>query len=695
MQAKYFRLPASLKETLIHVLTAAGQSHYLTLFSFQEDEQPKRSSRKANSASSPIERITEKEIMGDGGIFAQKIPGFIPRTEQVKLTTYLINRLRRGENAIVEAGPGLGKTFAYLVAGLLTGGRLLISTHSKILQDQIVTKDIPRVLEALGLQRSYAKLKGRRNYVCGTRLRMCLETNSLSIEEAWILLKIVLWLARGGSGDLEQLNLSHLNQAVVSRLHADHSVCRKTSPACRPEICPYQKARQLAAAADIVVINHALLMQWGLEGSPYQAQFRQLIVDESHRLEETAQQAAQIEFSLARLEGTLEHVRDSSALLKDFQNLLKTAEDVINSHTQGIRLRLSQSARRSQTGKRFLGEGQRFLQRLRFTIGLEKGNSEPLTDTINRLERLAIEWEEMLTGKSRDLVHYLSCPVRAENGKIISTSLNVAPYLQPALESFSPTVLLSATVTTAGNFSYVKERLGISSWKEKSFSSAFDYASQMSLLVAEDGPYANQESHDLFVATLISNIGKYTQGKIVVLFTSKKSLESVYKNSSSQLYKENINLFAQGISGGRHNIVRRFQESRKAILFGLASFWEGFDIPGEALSILIIPKLPFPAPSDPVIEALSETAGGEAFSKVMLPRMILRLKQGLGRLIRSVSDRGVVVILDRRLAEKGYGREVLHSLPACPIEVVGASDLPAKIAEFFGPETIARWQNNK
>lgn len=693
MRARHFDLPRSHKKIFADVLSAAGQSHYLPLFSFEGDKAESKSI-KTITASPSLKKMSIGEVMGEQGLFRHTIPGFIPRAEQIKLTEYLLDCSRRSQSAIIEAGPGIGKTYAYLVAGLLAGGRLLISTYSKVLQDQIVSQDIPRVLEALGLPRTYTTLKGRRNYVCGARLTARLASKPLASEEAWILLKISLWLARGGSGDLEQVNLSHLNRAVVSTLHADHAICWEN---CRPETCPYQKARQGAASADIVVINHALLMQWALsaeqadhEDVSYHTQFSQLVVDEAHRLEEAAQKASQVEFSLERLHD-IGSLPQGEALIADFKHLLERAQDVVRNHTQDNRLRLSHTVRRSQTAKKFLKEGLRFLGELRFTIGLLRSRSSE-AKKVDQLERLAIEWEEMLTGRSPDLVHYIDGSGSSEAAKIITASLNTAAYTQPCLESITPTILLSATIAVEGKFSYIKGRLGIQNWEERTFSSPFDYNQKMSIFVTDDGPYPNQESHDLFVAKLISEMGKLTKGKIAVLFTSKKSLEMVHKSTSSQLYKEKVRLLSQGLSGGRHNIAKRFQEGDDAILFGLASFWEGFDSPGEALSILVIPKLPFPPVGDPLIEAMSETAGSKSFSEVMLPRMILRLKQGAGRLIRTISDRGVVVILDRRLAEKEYGRRVLHSLPGCPIRILESADLLENISEFFGPETITRWQ---
>lgn len=687
MRAKHFELPLSCQKIFADVLSAAGQSHYLPLFSFKGDK-AKSNPIKAKTASPSLKKVSISEVMGEQGLFRHRIPGFIPRAEQIKLTEYLLHCCRRSQSAIIEAGPGIGKTHAYLVAGLLAGGRLLISTYSKVLQDQIVSQDIPRVLEALGLPRTYTTLKGRRNYVCGARLTARLASKSLASEEAWVLLKISLWLARGGSGDLEQVNLSHLNRAVVSALHADHAICFEN---CRPDTCPYQKARQAAASADIVVINHALLIQWSLEDSSQPLRFAQLIVDEAHRLEEAAQKAAQVEFSLERLHD-IGSLAQGETLIADFKHLLEKAQDVVRSHTQDNRLRLSHTVRRSQTAKKFLKEGLRFLGELRFTIGLLRSRGSDAKN-VHQLERLAIEWEEMLAGRSPDLVHYIEARASGEAVKIITSSINVAAYTQPCLENITPTILLSATIAVEGKFSYMKGRLGIQDWEERAFSSPFDYNKKMSIFVTDDGPYPNQESHDLFVAKLISEIGKLSRGKMAVLFNSKKSLEIVHKSTSRQLYKEKVRLLSQGFSGGRHNIAKRFQGSDHAILFGLASFWEGFDSPGEALSILVIPRLPFPPVGDPLIEAMSEAAGSKSFSEVMLPCMILRLKQGVGRLIRTISDRGVVVILDRRLAEKEYGRRVLHSLPNCPIQVIEGADLPEKIAEFFGPETIARWHD--
>lgn len=698
------KLPSSLEKTFQNLLTASGQAHYLGLCNFTE-ELPKKSSVKkivGRESHKNIDLLVA-DLMGEDGVLSQNLPGFIPRPEQVKLTEYLKECTENNQNALVEGGPGIGKTFAYLVAGLTAGGRMMVSTHSKILQDQIISKDIPRLLKALGISRSYASLKGRRNYVCGSRLAALLKGSKFSQEDAWILAKIALWLARGGTGDVETINLSHQGH-LLSRLHADNAVCREV---CRPNTCPYHQARQKASEADLVIVNHALLMQWGLGEDNARQDFKLLIVDEAHQLEEAARKASEIEFSQERLSDIFEgggsflkgeQIRhEVGAIHRHWDDVLRQAHGLVEEHASGSTLRLSRTLRRSQGFKKLIREGSTFLSRLRFLVGFLRSQKVPRKqeklqlETLQNLEKMSIEWEELLGGKSQQRVQYIQASLHPEKVRIVDTPLQVSEYIAPFL-NLGNTLLLSATITVEGKCDYIKKQLGLSSWQEKVFSSAFKYDKQMAVAVIDNGPYPGSEAHDLFGASLIKEVGNLTRGKILVLMTSKQSLSSVHRATSSDLHKENIRTLSQGISGGRNNIAKRFQGSEASVLLGLSSFWEGFDAPGEALSVLVIPKLPFPAVGDPVIEALTELLGPKAFEEVMLPKMILRLRQGIGRLIRSVTDRGVVIIVDRRLSEKEYGKKVLHSLPACPIQVLAGEDLSTFVTDFFGPETITRWQ---
>lgn len=708
MRREALRIPLTLEKTFTSLLTSSEQSHYLPLFRFAE-EVLRKSSTKTVVSAEPTPATDPAYYVGEGGIFTQTIPGFTPRLPQTDLAAYLAAALASGTSTVIEAGTGIGKTFAYLVAALTAGGRFLISTHSKVLQDQLVEKDIPLVLTATGLRRRYATLKGRRNYVCGSRLRQSFKTSQPKPEDVWILLKIALWLARGGNGDLERLNLSHVNRGVLARLHADHIICREQ---CQSTTCPYQQARERASQADILVVNHALLMNLGrLTDSLGPEPFQQLIIDEAHRLEEAAREASKIEFSAEKiaelvhltqnLTGSERFHHEIDAVQDQFAGLLASAGAILRAATADSRLRLHRGVRQSHSFQKFAEAGHRWVSRIRFAAGLARAQDSSTAnreakvsrEVVESLDTLAENWERLLGGGGGTRVQYIEERGRHQTIALIDLPLDIAASAKASLEHIKPTILLSGTMTVDSTFSYIKEVLGIQSWQEKAFPSIFNFSDNMAIFPTQDGPYPGQESHDLFVAQLISKLSQVTKGRLLTLFTSRKSLHEVDKVARNIINKEQVRIFSQGISGGRHNIAKRFRDDHASILFGLASFWEGFDSPGETLSVIVIPKLPFPNVGDPVIEALSEKAGSAAFEKIMLPRMVLRLKQGVGRLLRTVTDRGVVVILDRRLAEKGYGRKVLHSLPPAPIEVLESENIPGRVGEWFGEETIQRWQN--
>lgn len=713
LQQSLSRLHVSTQQavTVQRLLSVSGQIHYLPLFKTTPKKLAERSTKGFSTPSSANQTFTVTEIVGPAGILSRQLPGFQVRPQQLALAQYIETQAQAGQSSLIEAGAGIGKTYAYLAAHLSVGGRLLISTYTRVLQDQLVEKDIPRLLQALGTSRTVASLKGRRHYICARRLAVALQRQSLKPPEAWGLIKVMLWLDSGGSGDLERLNFSHQHSVLVRSLHADSPICRLECSRVNPLGCPYQIARQAAAQAAITVINHGLLLSWGAGEEPLANAYRLIIIDEAHHLEDAAIAASEIDFSSNRVEeltATLIRLAPSAQvktecqqISKDYAQLLQHAGIFLAQHTSGTTLRLSHTLRRSSTFAALASRVEQIISRLHFILGLLHAQESILPapsqklyrESVSQLQQLSIELAQWVTPKVSDRTQWVRRHSQRGAASLHDACFNPQAYIQSLHTLTGPAMLLSATLTVNNSFDYIQRRLQLQSIAMQQFPGDFDYQKQMKVVVVDNGPYPNTDEFDQFVAEQIENISLTTHGRLLSLFTSQDSLENIHTLIRSNLYKANISLYSQGLTGGRHNIAKRFREEDASVLLGSGSFWEGFDSPGETLSVVVIPRLPFPQVTDPIIEALSEQAGeGRAFREVMLPRMILRLRQGVGRLLRTHSDRGVIVILDRRLVEKDYSRDTLHSLPAAPVEILSSQQLPVAITTWFGSETIARWQ---
>lgn len=684
-----------------HLLKSSNQSHYLPFFSITKSGAESTSTQELSGQSPEETPPTVESLLGDGGLLAKHLPGFQARPQQVALAAYLYEQACSRQSALVEAGAGIGKTYAYLAAGLALGGRLLVSTYTRILQDQLVEKDIPRLLSAAGIRRRVAALKGRRHYVCLERLQSQLKRPQYAPNEAYALLKIVVWLAAGGNGDLERLNFSHQGWQVLRAVHADNPTCRAVCSRKLAADCPYQKARQAASQADITVINHSLLTRWGTGEEQSPDTYRLIVVDEAHHLEDAAIATSACDFSVERVQEITSALSrqlpdqkvksECQAIVKEYAELLMQARSFLDQHTEAAALRLSRPVRRSAAWNAWASQVRHIVSRLHFTLGLLRAQGE----SVREAQRLAQELSQYIDPTAPDRVQWLSRHQTKPTASLHEVCFNPQAYVQAILGLGAPVMFLSATLTAGNSFEYMQRRLQLHSLPTNQFAGEFDYQKQMKILAIENGPYPNTDTFDQFVAQQIEQVTLQTKGRLLGLFTSQTSLENVHKSIRSALYKEHIKLFSQGLTGGRHNIAKRFINDEASVLLGSGSFWEGFDSPGETLSVVVIPRLPFPQLGDPVIEALSEQVGKQrAFQEVMLPRMILRFRQGVGRLLRTHSDRGMIIILDRRIVEKEYGRATMHSLPPAPIEILTADKVPAAVSKWFGSETIQRWRNS-
>ncbi len=717
------RLSSAQEAVVQGILEKAGQGHYMSLFSFQPSLKASAfANLPAGQAGATADKSAElpsiEGLLGKNGLLTKKMPGFSFRAGQLKMAEATYQLFNDKKVGLIEAGTGLGKTFAYLVASLQwlqegPGKQVIISTRTRYLQDQLLLTDLPRLLKATGQLRSLAALKGRNNYVCSRRLAGVLAEGRFTPSEAWQLLKIVRWLDDGGSGDLGRLNFSHqAGFGLLQRLHADALRCRKT---CSRSTCVYHMARQRAQEADFVVINHALLVQ--NSGEERRNIVKNIIIDEAHHLAEAARSASRRDFSEESLKEVLTSLvravqtaagkelrsqltRGSHEALVAWQAILKELTR-LPAPARSNRLVLTATERRGSGWQRTQRLASDFAARVQLLVGLGRGVQLKLTrdervvwqEAEQQAETFLEQWQFFVSGSNERLQWLEFKEDYATKEPIVElcdVARDVRAQLKPLFSEKQGVLLTSATLTTGGTFDYIKEILGITDPVEFTALSPFKYRDTMLIYIVENGPNPVDQQFDTYAAGVVEQLARLLAGHTLVLLTSHKALGTLYRMLSSSLYKANLKLLAQGMTGGRRNIVERFKQNHNTVLLGTASFWEGLDLPGETVSALVIPRLPFPPPDDPV--NLASGSGYDTFVSTSLPQMLLRLRQGVGRLLRIETDRGVVVLLDPRFLQASYRAAVLATLPPATIKIGRQEDLLRVVQEFLGEEQLARWQ---
>jgi DNA polymerase-3 subunit epsilon/ATP-dependent DNA helicase DinG len=651
---------------------------------------------------------------------------------------------------MVEAGTGTGKSMAYLLPAALwslkNGHRVVISTNTINLQDQLIKKDIPDLCSAMGINLTASVMKGRSNYLCPRRLEIMRHRGPESADEIRVLGKVLVWLQSSNVGDRSEINLNGQSERDVwMRLCAEDEACTTENCIKRGGICPFYRARQAALAAHIVVVNHALLLADVATGNRVLPEYNYVIIDEAHHLEEATTSALSFRITQSIMDRIIRELGspNSGALGKvanSLENNLQPSEyAIINQFLQQI---TNHAFQFQSTVQEFFRSIYQFLleQREGGEIGLYPHQERilPATRTQPAWSEVEVSWEECdnsLTPIINTLIKLIqslgevkeNLPEEDENDIISSLSnlyrrlyemqsnldgivynprsdtiywfeinpdgkqlsLNAAPlHIGPLMQKYlwnekSSVVLTSATLTAAGQFKYLKGRLNAEEAYEVAVGSPFDYESSVLLYITNDIPEpsdrtGNQRAVEQGILKLCSTIG----GKTLVLFTSYEQLKRTSRSISPFLSRNGIRVYEQGEGASASTLLENFRVDDHAVLFGTKAFWEGVDVPGEALSVLVIVKLPFDVPTDPIVAARSETFE-DPFSEYSLPEAILRFRQGFGRLIRTQSDRGVVAIFDKRIMTKRYGRMFTDSLPVCTTRVGPALELPKLAAKWL------------
>ncbi|MCP3021067.1 ATP-dependent DNA helicase [Cupriavidus basilensis] len=642
-------------------------------------------------------------IFAETGTLATGIEGYRPRAAQEQMAAAVAGAIERADTVIVEAGTGTGKTFAYLVPAMLWGGKVILSTGTKNLQDQLFLRDIPTVRKALNVPVSVALLKGRANYLCHYHLeRAEIQGRLASRQDAAWLREIARFAKVTSSGDKGELASVPENAPVWQLVTSTRDNCMGTECPSYKE-CFVMRARKEAQQADIVVVNHHLFFADVVLRDTGMAELlpaaNTVIFDEAHQLPDTAtlffgeslSTSQLLELARDTVAEGLSHARDAADWVRIAAPLERAARDLRLAFTRdNSRLAVSQIEADPRIGKPFFETLDALETALSEFVTLLESQAER-AESLEQCHRRAVELDQRLAAWRND-AKAVPPPAAAEGDEKAPASAAFGPETVRWVEVFSQTVQLhrtplsiapiftrqreghprawiftSATLSVKGNFTHYAAQLGLDKDKSLTLPSPFDYATQGLLYVPRDLPAPQSPQFtDAVVQTALPLI-EAAGGRAFLLCTTLRAVQ----RASDLLYEAfaerglELPLLVQG-QASRTELLDRFRELGNAVLVGSQSFWEGVDVRGEALSLVIIDKLPFAPPDDPVLAARMEVLqkkGLSPFAVHQLPHAVITLKQGAGRLIRSESDRGVLVICDTRLVEKPYGRQIWQSLP--------------------------------
>jgi ATP-dependent DNA helicase DinG len=642
------------------------------------------------------------QAFGPGGLLA-KSSQYEYRPQQQQMAAAVAKACQEHSHLIVEAGTGVGKSLAYLIPAVFhaiaDNRKALISTHTINLQEQLFYKDIPLVQKLLPTEFKVVLLKGRQNYLCPLRLQRAMSHGGelFASREQEEMKRIWEWSHKTRDGTLSDLDPAP-DPAVWMQVCSEAHVCTPRTCGMGHD-CFYQNARREAEAAKVLVLNHSLFFNFlagaedVLEERGYLFHNDFIIFDEAHTLESVAARHLGLEIShggLRYLLHRLFHPRTQKGVVaalrsSEAMNLVLQAGDEADLFFDKLERSLD-FKRAKEIRLREPGVAQNTLdvpltQLYRVLADAARDVSDEIfkaevQEAARRVEGMRVAFGEFLSQAREDHVYWIERHDKRDTKLTLTAApVDVAPYLRRLI--FRPdntAIMTSATLAVSDGLRYFVNRIGGEDATTLQVDSPFDYARQMKVYIPKKMPEpAAREIYEDALGHWIRHFVSMTHGKAFVLFTSYQTMQKLADSLASFFRSEKIACLVQGGSLPRHRLLQKFKEDRDSVLFGTDSFWQGVDVPGEALSNVILTRLPFAVPDHPLTQAKCEriiAEGGDAFRQYSLPEAILKFRQGVGRLIRTQQDKGIIVILDNRVLTKPYGKSFLSVLPKCPIEVV-------------------------
>ncbi|NLO20797.1 MAG: DEAD/DEAH box helicase family protein [Syntrophomonadaceae bacterium] len=672
-----------------------------------------------------------------GGPVSQAVPGFVYRQEQASLAQNIADAFTNREFLVAEAGTGVGKTYAYLMPAFLWSFRekekVVISTRTKALQQQIIGRDIPSLLEATGLDLKYMEAKGRENYLCWNKYTSILAgKESLSEAQQQFITKILNWAERTRTGDKKELSLDADLMKHWPILAADRRGCRKDLCAYHDKCFRLKMMRNLHKA-DIIVVNHALLLSDLQVNHSLLPEYKYLIIDEAHHFDRESFDKLAYTFSYLESSDLLKalYYKDKKFtrgylqhLKSRYPNLLEGlngASEIVARSMDGLDdiFSILSSSRQSRESSYSMVIEDGHLEQSWFFKLMDaylewQGNIRLLMDQLRRLEQELSGQEEEVEISSflgslqevaenaylimeenldrKDCINW----IEYRNGLAVamtSSYVMIGDILRDRLyNGLESLIMVSATLAIEERFDYYLDKVGLSYFhsderiKTLLEKSPFDYENQAILYTVSNMPPPNSQEHSPATARVLLDIIDATGGGMLVLFTARKQLQEVAEAIGPICRAKGIDLLVQDQNGSSGSLLEEFVASKDSVLLGLETFWEGVDVKGDSLRCVVIAKLPFRSPSDPFCMAADKNCRFQrrnSFQHFMLPDGAMRFKQGTGRLIRSETDRGVVVVLDHRLEKSSYGKTFKNSIPIVKTLSLAEKDLAREIRKFI------------
>ena len=677
------------------------------------------------------------ELFLPDGMLSQAMTGYVQRLSQTRMACEVANALSAKTGLVAEAGTGTGKSLAYLMPAAIyavkNSCRILVSTHTRNLQDQLVNKDLPVVKKVAGEELRFSVLKGRANYLCQNRFRRLLsgELGDFSYRERMGMLPLVRWAQETKTGDIEEQNQFNIRRfsRVWRSISAEAHFCEGRR--CREYSCCFlQQARQRALGSHIVVINHALFFSEICAESSFLGKLGPIIFDEAHHIESCGHRHLRTEIDSNRCTAFLDTVSNLDKALKkrgekgdspvkeqEFKPLVKRLRGEVKAFLDGglawaraknppaPEFQLDYGAETFSQGAAVLSlanalaDMQDCLHRFSQLFCGDEGGDKALAAEVlscgDATSQLKADLSYLSAAATDDHVFWAEGNLEKGWIKLCGVPLDVGAILASLWDkNDGGMVFTSATLSVCGSMDYFMRKVGLAGARAASthcevFESPF-FASQAVRCGVRTAPDVESPQYPVHVADAILRLLAAFDKNILVLFTANSMLNAVYERLRSQVSQSDCTILAQGVSGNRQAILDEFLHTRRAVLLGADSFWEGIDVPGKACEIVIIARLPFPVPTHPLTRALCrkvEQEKGESFMSYSVPEAVIRFRQGTGRLIRTLTDRGALVVLDNRVFTKGYGKQFTTCLDGAFAQFATIDDMVRGVKAFFDGET--------